>query len=148
MEFNYCQRNLIAGTATLEEFTDQKLNKDEDDEEFNYCQWDTTNQRTLRKTTATYKGYKVTLIDAIDDLTRHSLFVHYLRLDGSFQHDWLCFIFDDSRHYTSFLYQVQTMLVDYYLKVNHSHIKKTNLLFWWLRRTVQKLQELYGFVFP
>ena len=48
MEFNYCQRNLIAGTATLEEFTDQKLNKDEDDEEFNYCQGDMTNQGTLR----------------------------------------------------------------------------------------------------
>ena len=30
------------GTATLKEFLDQKLNKHEDDDKFNYCQWDTT----------------------------------------------------------------------------------------------------------
>ena len=29
------------GTVTLEEFVDQELNKHEDDEDFNYCQWDT-----------------------------------------------------------------------------------------------------------
>ena len=33
------------------------------------------------------------------------------------QHDSLCFRSDDSNHYTSFSYQVQTMLV-YYLKAN------------------------------
>ena len=61
--------------------------------------------------------------------------------DGSLQHDSLCFSSDDNNHYTSFLYQVQTMLV-YYLKANHLHLKKTNLLLWQLWKTVQKLQKL------
>ena len=43
--------------------------------------------------------------------------------DGSFQHDSLCFISDGNNYDTSFLYQVQIMLVDY-LKANHPHIKK------------------------
>ena len=114
----------------------------------------------LRKNTK-----RLSLIDVIDDLTRHSyivklkitsswyrtkskkycklhsLVVYYLRPDGSFQHDSLCFRSDDnnlnSSDYTSFLYQ--TMLV-YYLR--------TNLLLWQLWMTLPKLQELYGFVFP
>ena len=53
------------------------------------------------------------------------LVVNYLGPDGSLQHDSLCFISDDSNHYTSFLYQVQTILVDY-LKANHPNIKKLN----------------------
>ena len=52
----------------------------------------------------------------------HPLVVYYLGPDGSLQHDSLSFISDDSNHDTSFLYQVQTMFVDY-LKVNHPHIK-------------------------
>ena len=71
----------------------------------------------------------------------HPLVVYYLRPDGSLQHDSLCFRSDDnnwnSSDYTSFLYQ--TMLV-YYLK--------TSLLLWQLWMTLQKLQELYGFVLP
>ena len=39
------------GTAALEEFIDQKLNKDEDDEEFNYC------QRNLIAGTATLEEF-------------------------------------------------------------------------------------------
>ena len=49
--------------------------------------------------------------------------VHYLGLDGSLQPDSLCFISDDSNHFTSFWHQVQTMIV-YYLKANHTHIIK------------------------
>ena len=45
------------------------------------------------------------------------------------------------------LYQIQTMFVDY-LQANHPHIKETNLHFWRLWRTVQKLQEIYGFMVP
>ena len=60
------------GTATLKEFLDQELNEHEDDEKFNYCQWDTTDRAILTTFTATYKEYKETLIDVIDDLTRHS----------------------------------------------------------------------------
>ena len=60
------------GTATLKEFLDQELNVHEDGEEFNYCQWDTTDKATLTTITATYKEYKETLFDVIDDLTRHS----------------------------------------------------------------------------
>ena len=77
----------------------------------------------------------------------HPLVVYYLGLGGSLQHDSLCFIPDDNIHYTSFLYQVQTILVDY-LKPSHPHMKKTNLLFWRFRRTVQKLPKLYEFVIP
>ena len=44
----------------------------EDDQKFNYCQWDTTDQAILTSFTAPYKEYKDTLIDVIDDLTRHS----------------------------------------------------------------------------
>ena len=53
----------------------------------------------------------------------HLLVVYYLRPDGSLQQDSLCFISDDKNHDTSFLYQVQTMLLDY-LKPNQPHIKK------------------------
>ena len=59
------------GTATLKEFLDQKLNKHEDDDKFNYCQWDTTDWAMLTIFSATCEECKVTLIDAIDDLTRH-----------------------------------------------------------------------------
>ena len=58
-------------TATLKKFLDQELNGHEYDEEFNYCQWDTTDRATLTTVTATYEEYKETLIDVIDDLTRH-----------------------------------------------------------------------------
>ena len=60
------------GTATLKEFFNQELNKHEDDEKFNYCQWDTTDRGILTTFTAPYEEYKETLIDGIDDLTRHS----------------------------------------------------------------------------
>ena len=59
-------------TAALKDFLDQELNEHEDDEKFNYCQWDTTDRAILTTFTATYEEYKKTLIDVIDDLTRHS----------------------------------------------------------------------------
>ena len=59
-------------TATLKEFLDQELNEHEDDWKFNYCQWNTTDWAILTTFTATYKKYKETLIDVIDDLTRYS----------------------------------------------------------------------------
>ena len=63
------------GTATLKEFLDQELNEHEDDEKFSYCRWDTTDPAILTTFTATYEEYKETLIDVIDDLTRHSYIV-------------------------------------------------------------------------
>ena len=60
------------GTETLKEFLDQELNEHEDDEKFNYCQWDTTDRAILTIFTASYEECKETLIDVIDDLTRHS----------------------------------------------------------------------------
>ena len=60
------------GTATRKKFLAQELNEHEHDDKFNYCQWDTTDQAILATFTATYKEYKETLIDFIDDLTRHS----------------------------------------------------------------------------
>ena len=59
-------------TAIQKEFLDQELKEHEDDEEFNYCQWDTTGRAALTTITATYEEYKETLIDVIDDLTRYS----------------------------------------------------------------------------
>ena len=43
------------GTTTLKKFLDQKLNKHESDEKFNYCQWDTTDQAIFTTFTAIYK---------------------------------------------------------------------------------------------
>ena len=60
------------GTVCLKEFLNQELNKHEDDEKFSYYQWDTTNRAILTIFIATYEECKETLIDAIDDLTRHS----------------------------------------------------------------------------
>ena len=60
------------GTAILKEFLDQELNEQKDNEEFNYCQWDTTDRATLKTITATYEEYKETLIEVIDNLTRYS----------------------------------------------------------------------------
>ena len=59
------------GTAALKEFLDQEFNKHEGDEEFYYCQWDTTDRATLTTITSTCKEFKETLIDVIDDLTRY-----------------------------------------------------------------------------
>ena len=53
-------------TATMEEFIDHELNKREDDEEFNYCQWDTTDRATLAVITVTQEKYKETLTDVVD----------------------------------------------------------------------------------
>ena len=58
-------------TASLKEFLDQKLNEHEDDEKFNDSQRDTTDRVILATFTATYEEYQETLIEAIDDLTRH-----------------------------------------------------------------------------
>ena len=70
------------GTATLKDFLDQELNKHEDDEKFNYCQLHTTDRAILTTFTATYKEYKETLIDVIDDLTRHS-YIAKLKITSS-----------------------------------------------------------------
>ena len=70
------------GTATLKEFLDQELNEHEEDEKFNYCQWDTTDRAILTAFTANYEEYKETLIDVIDDLTRHS-YIAKLKITSS-----------------------------------------------------------------
>ena len=70
------------GTASLKEFLDQKLNEHEDDEKFNYCHWNTTDWAISTTFTATYKEYKETLIDFIDNLTRHS-FIAELKVTSS-----------------------------------------------------------------
>ena len=54
-------------TASLKELFDQELNKHEGDEKFNYCQSDTTDRAILIAFTVTYKEYKETLIDVVDD---------------------------------------------------------------------------------
>ena len=134
------RRESCSCTAILKQFLNQELKEHEHDEEFNYCQRDTTDRARLTTITATNEEYKETLIDVIDDLTRHfyiaklkttsswyktkstattgvkstASYIPWLHLgpDGSLQHYLLCFISDDNNHYTSFLYQVQTMLVD------------------------------------
>ena len=62
-------------TATLKKFLDQELDKHEDDEKLNYCQWDTAHRALLTTFTDTYEEFKETLTDVIDDLTRHSQIV-------------------------------------------------------------------------
>ena len=46
---------------------------------------------------------------------------YYAGTEDSLQHDSLCFISDDNNHDASFVYQVQTILVNY-LKANDLHI--------------------------
>ena len=69
-------------SATLKEFLDQELNEYEDDEKFNYCQCNTTDRAILTTFTATYEEYEETLIDVIDDLTRHS-YIAKLKITSS-----------------------------------------------------------------
>ena len=164
-ESNKCimhQSESCLGTATLKECLDQGLNKHEDDEKLNFCQWDTTDWAILTTFTVTYGEYKETLINVIDNLTSFS-FIAKLKITSS------CYRtkskattgVKNTSSYIRWLYTtwdqmvasnvihcvlelmtttIQTMLV-YYLKA------KTNLLLWQLWRTVQKLQELYGFAF-
>ena len=54
----------------------------EDDEKFNYCQWDTTDRTILTTFTAPDKEYKETLIDIIDDITKHS-YIAKLKITSS-----------------------------------------------------------------
>ena len=75
-------RESSLGAATLKEFLDQELNEHEDDEKFNYCQWDTTDCAILTTFAATYKEYKETFIDVVDNLTRHS-YITKLRVTSS-----------------------------------------------------------------
>ena len=70
------------GTATLKEFLDQDFNEHEDDEKFNYCQWDITDWVILTTFPATYREYKETLTDVIDNLTRHS-YIAKLKITSS-----------------------------------------------------------------
>ena len=71
-----------SGTENLKEFLDQELNEHEDDENFNNCQWDTTDRATLATITVSYEEYRETLIDVIDDLTRHS-YITKLKITSS-----------------------------------------------------------------
>ena len=71
-----------SGTATLKEFLDKELYEYEDNEKFNYCQWDTTDQAILTIFTATFEEHKKTLVDVIDELTRHS-YIAKLKITSS-----------------------------------------------------------------
>ena len=98
---NWCES--WPGTATLKEFLDQEFNKHEDDEKFNNRQWETTDSAILITFSATCEESKETLIDVIDDLTKHS-YVANLKTTSSchVQHESLYFSSDDNNHYTSF----------------------------------------------
>ena len=60
----------------------KQLKEHEHDEEFNYCQRDTTDRARLATITATNEEYKETLIDVIDDLTRH-FYIAKLKITSS-----------------------------------------------------------------
>ena len=60
------------GTAALKAFLDKKLGDFNVDNEFHYCQWDTTDRASLAALTTTCEDYKDTLIKTINSLTRHS----------------------------------------------------------------------------
>ena len=75
LESNKCIMGLCEscpGSATLKEFLDQELNKYEGAKKFNYCQWYAMDHAILTIFTATYEEYKQTLVDVVDNLTRHS----------------------------------------------------------------------------
>ena len=129
---------ILSCNATLKEFLDQELNERENNENFNYCQWDTTDRAILTIFAATYKENKEFLIEVIDDLIRH-FYITKLKItsfwcktkskattgvnNNAYYLPWLdtawnymvasninhC-IHNDSNHYTSFFCQVQTML--------------------------------------
>ena len=84
-ESNKCIMHLCKpcpNTATLRKFLDKELNELEDDEKINYCHWDTTDHEISTTFRATYEEYKETLIDVIDDLTRHS-YITKLKITSS-----------------------------------------------------------------
>ena len=45
--------------------------------------------------------------------TLHPLVTYFVDSDQNIQHNSLCFISDDNSHNTSFVYKIQTILVDY-----------------------------------
>ena len=55
-----------------EPFLDKQLSAADSESEFNYNQWDTTDQASLTTITTTYEEYKDVFIDAIDKSTKHS----------------------------------------------------------------------------
>ena len=55
--------------------------------------------------------------------TLHPLVIYYKDSDGNLQHYSLCFISDDNMHDTSFVYQIQKLLVNF-LKEKLPHVKK------------------------
>ena len=101
-----------SGTATHKEFLDQELNEHENDEKFNYCQWDTTDRAILAAFTATYKEYKETLIDVIDDLTRHS-YIAKLKITSSWYRakSKAAFRIKNTTSYISWLYTMWDQMV-------------------------------------
>ena len=91
---------------------------------FDWCYWQFDKTFLYRKA----KNYQCLIQGEIQSYPSskvycklHCLIKYYLGPNGSLQHDSLCFSSDYNNHYTSFLYQVQAMLI-YYLKANHSHI--------------------------
>ena len=169
---HHCE--LCPGTAALKSFLDEQLDEVDMDEEFHYCQWDTTDRAMLTTLTTTYEEYKDIIVENINALTRHSflakcqakflkskketlgknevlvlgdfaenyqfliqdeiqsyhwckeyctlhpLVVYFLDDEGQLKHDSLCY---DNSHETSFVYQIQTMLVAY-LREKYPHIDK------------------------
>ena len=55
--------------------------------------------------------------------TLHTLVVYFIDCDTNIQHNSLCFISDDNNHDTSFVYKIQTILVDH-LKENLTTVDK------------------------
>ena len=60
------------GIAALRTFLDKELEDFDDDAEFHYTKWETTDRATLATLTTTCDIYKQLLIECIDDLTKHS----------------------------------------------------------------------------
>ena len=117
--------------------------------------------------TSTYKEYKETLIDVIDDLASHS-YITKLKIISSwyrakskantrvknnacyipwFYTTWDQIVTSNMIHCVLVLMTTTTKFKQCLLIILKPHIKKTNLLLSHLWRTVQKLQKLYRFVF-
>ena len=133
--------------------------------------WDTTDRAILTTFTATYDEYKETLIDLIDDSTRHS-YIAKLKITISWYRKkskgttgvkntasyipWLYTTWGQmvaSNIIRSVLVLMTTTITQAFcvkFKQCLFIILKLNLLLGQLWRTVQKLQEFYGrmFAFP
>ena len=121
-------RNLITvsenyGSSNIDNSYSHLRRKERD---FDWCYW-WFNKTFLYPKAKNYKSLiqgKISSYHWNKEYCRlRTLVVYYFGPDGSLQHDTRCSSSDDSNCYTSFLYQVQTMLFYYHIAYKPHMIK-------------------------